>query len=139
MDFGINQGLVEELYQRFRENPASVEGSWQKYFERLSEAETAGLMQRGEPAAGPRYANGYVNGTNGSNGHTNGHSNGHAALAKDVSGAGTNGLSVDLQQDYQERVTALVNGYRLRGHRFAQLDPLGIAKAEHEELSLARF
>ncbi|MET0385191.1 MAG: 2-oxoglutarate dehydrogenase E1 component [Polyangiales bacterium] len=155
MDFGINQGLVEELYLRFRENPHSVEGTWQKYFERLSEAEAAVLMQRGEPAAGPRYVNGngangngaYANGQsangalgNGKNGHTNGtngHANGHL-LAKDAA-AGSFGIAGDLQQDYQERVTALVNGYRLRGHRFAQLDPLGLAKAEQDELSLARF
>ena len=139
MDFGINQGLVEELYLRFRENPSSVDGAWQKYFERLSEAERAGLLQRGEPAAGARY-NGH-----GANGHTNG-SNGHAVSAngsngrvREISSIGEVALDNDLQQDYQERVTALVNGYRLRGHRFARLDPLGLAKIDDTELSLARF
>ena len=147
MDFGINQGLVEELYLRFRENPSSVEGTWQKYFERLTEAERAGLMRRGEPTAGPRYGgNGahgaHANGANGAlanavNGAGNGHAHGHAhEYATTVTGNYAGG---DLQQEYQERVTALVNGYRLRGHRFAQLDPLGIAKTEHTELSLARF
>ena len=43
MDFGINQGLVEELYLRFRENPSTVDGDWRKYFERLSEAERGGI------------------------------------------------------------------------------------------------
>jgi 2-oxoglutarate dehydrogenase E1 component len=148
MDFGINQGLVEELYLRFRENPQSVEGSWQKYFERLSETDKAGLMQRGEGAAGARFGSNGVNGTNGhtnlsangSNG-TNG-KNGHAQAKELVTTLAGTAISLgdsDLQKDYQERVTALVNGYRLRGHRFAQLDPLGIAKPESDELSLARF
>jgi 2-oxoglutarate dehydrogenase E1 component len=152
MDFGINQGLVEELYLRFRENPSSVDGAWQKYFERLSEAERAGLLQRGEPAAGPRYnghgANGHTHAhANGANGAAaaNGHgTNGVAAYAangrtREISSSGEVALENDLQQDYQERVTALVNGYRLRGHRFARLDPLGLAKVDDGELSLARF
>jgi 2-oxoglutarate dehydrogenase E1 component len=142
MDFGINQGLVEELYLRFRENPNSVEGTWQKYFERLSEAEQAGLLQRGETAAGARIGVNGANGANGANGRTaaNGGNGRAIEFATTVSGgialADTNS---DLQKDYQERVTALVNGYRLRGHRFARLDPLGLSKPEHDELSLERF
>ncbi|HET8940065.1 MAG TPA: 2-oxoglutarate dehydrogenase E1 component [Polyangiales bacterium] len=150
MDFGINQGLVEELYLRFRENPSAVDGDWRKYFERLTEAEQAGLMRRGEPAAGPVYGSngnghGVTHGQNGQNGqakngHTNGAGNGHRAAEFSTTVTGGYGLSNgDLQQEYQERVTALVNGYRLRGHRFAQLDPLGINKPEDNELSLARF
>jgi len=140
MDFGINQGLVEELYLRFRENPSAVDGSWRKYFERLSEAERAGLLARGEPHAGPTFLNGA-----GSNGHSNGHAqtaltNGVAAAVRDGATAHSlvNAVS-DLQQDYQERVTALVNAYRARGHRHADLDPLGIAKVDNDDLSLARF
>jgi len=148
MDFGINQGLVEELYLRFRENPSAVDGDWRKYFERLSEAEQAGLLRRGEPAAGPIYGNGHAH-TNGQakNGHSHGangangaNGNGHARAEFSTTVTGGYGLTNgDLQQEYQERVTALVNGYRLRGHRFAQLDPLGINKPDDNELSLARF
>jgi 2-oxoglutarate dehydrogenase E1 component len=155
MDFGINQSLVEELYLRFRENPSSVESAWRKYFERLSDAEHAGLLQQNTGAAGARFVNG-----NGANGSTNGHGNVAAAYAKSGNGAangsgnghalavvdyssttapGTPADDSDLQKDYQERVTALVNGYRLRGHRFAQLDPLNLANPENNELSLERF
>jgi len=161
MDFGINQSLVEELYLRFSENPHSVEGAWQKYFEGLSDAERAGLLKQSNGAAGARFlsqgngspANGASYGTNGAgNGHAvhakgngvaNGaNGNGHAAALVDYSTTTSPGMSAaesDLQMDYQERVTALVNGYRLRGHRFAKLDPLNIAVPESNELSLERF
>ncbi len=146
MDFGINQSLVEELYLRFRENPHAVEGAWRKYFERLSEAEQASLLQV-NGAAGARFLNGGVNGANGNaqiyarggNGAGNGH--GHAQTVADYPGTAP-GVPIDdsdLQKDYQERVTALVNGYRLRGHRFAELDPLGIYLPDRNELSLERF
>src|ERR1700742_4024772 len=74
MDFGINQGLVEELYLRFRENPHTVEASWQRYFERLSEADRAALLARGEGAAGARYT------SNGNGTHPA--SNGNGAQAR---------------------------------------------------------
>jgi 2-oxoglutarate dehydrogenase E1 component len=32
-EFGINQGLVEELYAKFLENPRSVDKTWRAYFE----------------------------------------------------------------------------------------------------------
>ncbi|HET6340305.1 MAG TPA: 2-oxoglutarate dehydrogenase E1 component [Polyangiales bacterium] len=161
MDFGINQSLVEELYLRFSENPHSVESAWQKYFEHLTDAERAGLLTQTNGAAGARFltnGNGASNGgattVNGlgnghaaayakSNGTTNGaNGNGHAVAAVVEYAATSPGISVadsDLQKDYQERVTALVNGYRLRGHRFAQLDPLNLANPENDELSLERF
>src|SRR5688500_5279744 len=36
-DFGVNQGLVEELYLKYRENPASVADEWQAFFDSLEE------------------------------------------------------------------------------------------------------
>jgi 2-oxoglutarate dehydrogenase E1 component len=140
MDFGINQGLVEELYLRYRENPHSVEGAWRKYFERLSEVEQAGLMQRGEGAAGARIG-GQPNASNGNGRAANGGVNGHAKeFAPPIAGSvALSDTNSDLQKDYQERVTALVNGYRMRGHRFARLDPLDLSKPDHDELSLERF
>ena len=151
MDFGINQSLVEELYLRFRENPRSVDGAWQKYFERLTPEEQASLLQT-NGAAGARFlingssngaSNGHAYAAKGSNGAGNGHGHAAAVATTDFSTTAP-GISAEsdqllLQKDYQERVTALVNGYRLRGHRFAQLDPLGLDKPENNELSLERF
>src|SRR4051794_19335383 len=33
LDFGINTGLVEELYAQYLENPASVDPSWRAHFD----------------------------------------------------------------------------------------------------------
>ena len=38
--FGINQGLVEELYRRYLENPRLVDDSWRRYFDQLGGAES---------------------------------------------------------------------------------------------------
>ena len=32
-DFGPNDWLVDEMYERYRENPSSVSESWQEFFE----------------------------------------------------------------------------------------------------------
>jgi 2-oxoglutarate dehydrogenase E1 component len=40
-DLGPNSGLVEELYQRYLENPAAVDAHWRDYFDRLSANGTA--------------------------------------------------------------------------------------------------
>ena len=51
---------------------------------------------------------------------------------------GTGG-SVREAHELQGRLSALVNAYRVRGHLFANLDPLGIAPRPQEELSLDKY
>ena len=41
--------------------------------------------------------------------------------------------------ELQGRVSALVNAYRVRGHLFAELDPLGLAEKPEPELLLERY
>ena len=36
--YGANAVFIEELYQRYRLNPASVDASWQKFFSGLGDA-----------------------------------------------------------------------------------------------------
>jgi 2-oxoglutarate dehydrogenase E1 component len=155
MDFGVNQGIVEELYFRYRANPRAVAEDWRKFFDAMSEAERSQIASNGSEAV-VRHA--HTNGNGNGNGHgaTNGAT---AAGAVQVNGQ-VNGqkppvldewmergsvppkaLWSDNQtaNEYQERVTALVQGYRMRGHRFAQLDPLGLSEVDESELSLERF
>ena len=42
-DFGTNQWLVEEMYERFQEDPSSVDASWVTFF------------KNGAPAADQRH------------------------------------------------------------------------------------
>jgi 2-oxoglutarate dehydrogenase E1 component len=155
MDFGVNQGIVEELYFRYRQNPRAVAEDWRKFFDSMSEAERSEITSSGAVVRTPV-----------AHGNGNGHGASHAPAANGaahgttLSAASINGqraavhdewldrgsvpplaLSIGNQaaNEYQERVTALVQGYRMRGHRFAQLDPLGLAKVDESELSLERF
>jgi 2-oxoglutarate dehydrogenase E1 component len=47
--------------------------------------------------------------------------------------------SVDAATALQSRVAQLVNAYRVRGHLYADLDPLGSPRESPRELELARF
>jgi 2-oxoglutarate dehydrogenase complex dehydrogenase (E1) component-like enzyme len=37
-DFGVNQGLVEEMFLAWMSNPTAVEPAWREYFDRLPQA-----------------------------------------------------------------------------------------------------
>jgi 2-oxoglutarate dehydrogenase E1 component len=178
MDFGINQGVVEELYLRYRDNPRAVDETWREFFDNLGDPEREQLT-RGEPGRvtgatlvgmpAPTAARAPANGNG--NGHhapaqaksNGGNGNGHFAstpapsfdrpsVIDDVftgggsmaplaiaSSSATPAYDQAALSQYQERLTALVQGYRMRGHRFAQLDPLGLMESDASELSLERF
>jgi 2-oxoglutarate dehydrogenase E1 component len=146
MDFGVNQGMVEELYLRYRENPKAVADAWRHYFDRMTDAELAEL------ATSATSVPGRARPTNGNGSHAartlvgmpspspvNG---ARPAVVDELIGtAGSLAPSPDSMalNEYQERVTALVQGFRMRGHRFANLDPLGLSQGDPNELSLERF
>ncbi|WP_373044823.1 2-oxoglutarate dehydrogenase E1 component [Vulgatibacter sp.] len=95
-----NLPFVEEMYARFLEDEASVDESWRNYFRSLGERVT--------PSA-------------------------PAFQARSIFAPRGNGVAVAsdserrlAQAARQDRVAQLVQAYRLRGHLFAKLDPLGI-------------
>jgi 2-oxoglutarate dehydrogenase E1 component len=173
IDFGVNQGLVEELYLRYCSNPASVPREWRSYFERLPADELPELTSAGtvaapangdthvalpKPAAVP--SNGPTNGP--ANGPTNGPTflPGNGGLRPSVMMPPTTEMvtfpaasvtfgterqsfppssEVVLATELQGRVSALVNAYRVRGHLFAKLDPLGLYDLPPDELRLDRY
>ncbi|MEW5853823.1 MAG: 2-oxoglutarate dehydrogenase E1 component [Myxococcota bacterium] len=92
-----NLSFAEELYEKFLADPQSVDPSWRQLFESFSKG--------------------------------NGHANGH----------GTNGFAAALTltptpvvprvgaaAELQDRVFRLIGAYRARGHKYANLDPLGL-------------
>ncbi len=99
--FGINAGFVEELHGRWQQSPTSVDEGWQRFFE-------------GAGSAPPAAAHTNGNGVNG-------------ATAK-VPTAYREAVreTVHAANEQQTRVAQLVNGYRVRGHLLADLDPLDI-------------
>ena len=106
IEFGINQGLVDELYANYLENPQLVDASWRGYFDSLVDA------------------NGH-----GANGHSaNGHGTTGEPHAAASSRAGASPASLTA------RVQKLVNAYRTVGHLVAHINPLGQPEALTHEL-----
>jgi 2-oxoglutarate dehydrogenase E1 component len=135
-DFGVNQGLVEELYLKYRENPASVSPSWQRYFDSLEEEPlpprrtATGLTSPGRIAApGAVTSSGVIT------------VSGLTAPAVPASDRRSFAPGPDTRAatELQARVSAMVNAYRVRGHLYADLDPLGMLSKPPFELSLEAF
>jgi len=135
-DFGINAGFVEDLHAQYRQSPQLVEEHWRSYFASL---------ERGESPP-PPTGNGHA--------HPNGGTNGNGALAHafkaPAAALHVNGVApiaaVPGPRDERlataalsGRVTQLVNAYRVRGHLFAKIDPLGTPPEAAPELELANF
>jgi len=100
---GGNAAFIEELYEKYLLDPASVAAGWRTYFDSLKGREAGDVphsivIDRIEQAQ-----------------RLNGHA--HAAVAAPVS---------DAQAHKQAGVLKLVTAYRSRGHLAAQLDPLDL-------------
>src|SRR5258706_14580868 len=111
-EFGINAGYVEELHARYQQSPQSVDPAWREFFE--------GRNGNGVIARAPAIAK------------TNG--NGAAYVAPRADGE-----SLLAAAAMQGRVYQLLNAYRVRGHLFADVDPLGSPPDAAPELDLANF
>jgi 2-oxoglutarate dehydrogenase E1 component len=117
-EFGINAGYVEELHARYEDNPQAVDPEWRAIFE------------KGAPPASAK--------TNGNGTHANG-------MVAAIREYGTwppapvpSGLLLATGV-MQGRVYQLLNAYRVRGHMFAYVDPLGTPPEAAPELSLSNF
>ncbi|TKC97939.1 2-oxoglutarate dehydrogenase E1 component [Polyangium fumosum] len=162
LDFGINAGFVEELYAQYLENPEKVDPNWRTFFEgRRGLSQTTAPVVRAPvqvapPAASPvtspaplaeppRYTNG-------------GAAPAQASLfTQEPASRRQRGSSppppprvpgFDFISSEQEmmstaatraRVYQLVNAYRVRGHLFAHIDPLGLPPPTPPELNLDNF
>src|SRR5438477_1267101 len=128
-DFGVNQVFVEDQYERWRQNPAAVDEEWQKYFARMHglpfpSAPAFQASAWSQPAAPVTPVAG-----NGDNGH-------FAGALLDIAAPEIERLKAE---ELQERVAELINAYRIRGHLFANLDPLGMLQPPPPELDPEHF
>jgi len=134
-DFGVNQVFVEDQYERWRDNPAAVDEQWQKYFAHLHglpfpsqpSFQTSAWSQP-QVSPSPQSGNGH-----GLEARAEGHFGG--ALL-DLASPEEDRLRAE---QLQEKVAELINAYRLRGHLFANLDPLGLLQPPPPELELEHF
>ena len=112
--FGINAGYVEELHTRWLQSPQAVEVIWREFFEQMN-GSTASPVAPAIPLAKSQNGNGAAH---------------YGEAVRETVIAAT---------ELQSRVAQLVNAYRVRGHLFAQVDPLDSAPPAHPELELANF
>jgi 2-oxoglutarate dehydrogenase E1 component len=143
-DFGVNQGLVEELYLKYRENPSAVSEAWQRYFDGLD----------ADPVPARHSSNGSVTSPGRVTSPGVVTSNGVATLSglaapplPSIGGALSHsdrrsfapGPETRTATELQARVSAMVNAYRVRGHLFADLDPLGMLPKPPFDISPEAF
>ncbi len=114
-EFGINAGYVEELHARYEDNPQAVDPEWRLIFDKA--------------AAPPPAAK--TNGTHGKGPILREHGTWPPAPVPSGLLLATGVM--------QGRVYQLLNAYRVRGHMFAYVDPLGTPPEATPELSLSNF
>jgi 2-oxoglutarate dehydrogenase E1 component len=141
--FGINAGYVEELHARWLQSPQSVEEGWRRLFEsngdvtaRPSPAVNAVLAPAVSIPSTVESAKGNGNGwpVPAAGPSVNGHAAPTVASYREAVRD-----TVIAATELQSRVAQLVNAYRVRGHLFADVDPLGNPPEAHPELELSNF
>ncbi len=110
--------FIEELYESYLEDPASVDAPWRSFFEH--EAGRNGFRHAG-PSFTPKsiFNPGSFNSVPGSAAQA---SAGETAAGESNAGEGNIAL--------QQKVGRMVRNYRVRGHIIAKLDPLKMPSAE---------
>ncbi len=142
---GANASYIDAIYDRYEQDPASVDAEWRAFFESLKDA-PADIARN---AAGPSWArrdwprvprDDLTSALDGNWPQV------EKALgdkiAKRAETAGVDLGTADVQQATRDSVRALmlIRAYRMRGHFHANLDPLGIEpKRDHEELDTRTY
>jgi 2-oxoglutarate dehydrogenase E1 component len=162
-DFGVNQGLVEEQFLKWVDNPLAVDEAWRAYFESLTPTDWPQISSAGTVIA-PITSTGVLspallpsdgNGSAASLGPEEFDRDGgvrdsvflpptaETTLAPVVPEERTSfppSSEVLAANELQARLSALINAYRVRGHLFANLDPLGLHRGPpKDEFVLQRY
>ena len=133
--YGANAAYIEDLYARYQADPHSVDAEWQTFFGALNDdaqavkksAEGASWQRKNWPIA----ANGeLISALDGNWGAVEKIVADKLKGKADAKGAakGAAVSNADIQQATRDSVRALmmIRAYRMRGHLYAQLDPLNI-------------
>jgi len=107
--FGVNAGIVEEIRERFDEDPSSVDSSWAKHFHDPPPATPEDRSEAGSSGDSP-------------------------AEFEAMNSALGNRLA-----DRHARALRMIHAYRARGHRIACTDPLGGNTTYFPELDPAHY
>lgn len=126
--YGGNAAYIEDLYATWERDPAAVDADWRAFFEGLGE----GKANKGAPWKRPDWPitpNGEL--VAALDGNWAADTKKIETRIKDkVTEKGVGITEAQLQQATRDSVRALmmIRAYRMRGHFYANLDPLGLAK-----------
>ena len=109
---GDSLGFVEELYGMYLTDPQSVDPDWQAFFSEIP----VEIGLKASDIAGPQKTS--------------------APLFRAGGSSSSAGSDLAARQD---KVDQLVRAYRVRGHRTAHLDPLGLSHETHPELEVGHY
>ena len=133
--YGANAAYIEDLYARYQADPNGVDAEWQNFFAALNDdkqavkksAEGASWQRKNWPIA----ANGeLISALDGNWGAVEKIVGDKLKGKADAKGAAVS--NADIQQATRDSVRALmmIRAYRMRGHLYADLDPLKIGPAK---------
>ncbi len=127
--FGGNSTFVEELYERYLTNPASVDASWREAFRGISGGSASAEQRNASWALIASQVIGAKEEVSDAK-----------APGKDKKGAGASAAEIEAYAHDSIRAIMMVRAYRVRGHLNANLDPLGIEVGDHHaELDPASY
>ncbi|MGZ0189071.1 MAG: 2-oxoglutarate dehydrogenase E1 component, partial [Alphaproteobacteria bacterium] len=120
--YGPNAAYLADLYDQYLADPSSVDESWAVLFQELHGDSDAILDEVDGPGWGRQKSK------KPANGHaTNGAAKANGAATQ----AGADPATVRAATLDSIRALMLIRAYRIRGHLYAELDPLGLHEAEH--------
>ncbi len=128
--YGGNADYIEQLYSRYKTDPASVDETWNSFFAKLDDADGVAQQNAEGPSWGrqdwPQSPKGdLVNALDGNWGDIAVKT--EKAIAKKAEAMGVAKTSVaDVLQATRDSIRAImmIRAYRMRGHLHADLDPL---------------
>jgi 2-oxoglutarate dehydrogenase E1 component len=129
--FAGNSTFIEELYERYLTNPASVDASWREFFKQATNGAASVSERKASWAQVTSKVIGAVEQEE------------KPASGKDKKAAAAGGVSqADIEKFAHDSIRAImmVRAYRVRGHLIANLDPLGLeVNTQHSELDPASY
>ena len=142
---GANAAYIEDLYERFQENPGSVTADWRAFFTDLKERKDHVLAETSGPSWKPKNEGAYENGDL-LNAFAADWGHEEQEIVRKISvKAQEKGVEISREEAFRAtresvRALMLIRAYRVNGHLIGNLDPLRLTPARsHAELDPASY
>jgi len=142
---GANATYIEDLYERFQENPGSVTADWRAFFTDLKERKDRVLAETSGPSWKPKIG-GLSENSDLMNAFAADWGREEIEIARQISvKAQERGVEISREEAFRAtrqsvRALMLIRAYRINGHLIGNLDPLRIAPVRpHAELDPASY